>query len=116
MDLRERPRRAPRAGDRTPRVDRGFVSLRLDARAARAPEAPRARPADGGCDLGARASQRGRPPRRPPPQRLPAGRPEEEVGPDLLQSHDLLVQPVYFYEYPFEPFVAVSLLPPPDAF
>lgn len=48
--------------------------------------------------------------------RVPAVRPEEELVLDLLESHDLLVQPGYFYEFPFEAFVVVSLLPPPDAF
>ena len=48
--------------------------------------------------------------------RVPAVRPEEELVLDLLESHDLLVQPGYFYEFPFEAFVVVSLLPPPDVF
>ena len=48
--------------------------------------------------------------------RVPAVRPEEELVLDLLESHDLLVQPGYFYEFPFEAFLVVSLLPPPDVF
>jgi aspartate/methionine/tyrosine aminotransferase len=48
--------------------------------------------------------------------RVPAIRPEEELVLDLLESHDLLVQPGYFYEFPFEAFIVVSLLPPPDVF
>jgi alanine-synthesizing transaminase len=48
--------------------------------------------------------------------RVPAVRQEEELVLDLLESHDLLVQPGYFYEFPFEAFVVVSLLPPPDVF
>ncbi len=48
--------------------------------------------------------------------RVPAVRPEEELVLDLLESHDLLVQPGYFYEFPFEAFVVVSLLPPPGVF
>ena len=48
--------------------------------------------------------------------RVPAVRPEEELVLDLLESHDLLVQPGYFYEFPFEAFIVVSLLPPPDVF
>jgi len=47
---------------------------------------------------------------------VPAVRPEEELVLDLLESHDLLIQPGYFYEFPFEAFVVVSLLPPPDVF
>ena len=43
-------------------------------------------------------------------------RPEEELVLDLLEAHDLLVQPGYFYEFPFEAFLVVSLLPPPDVF
>lgn len=48
--------------------------------------------------------------------RVPAVRPEEELVLDLLESHNLLVQPGYFYEFPFEAFLVVSLLPPPDVF
>ncbi len=48
--------------------------------------------------------------------RVPAVRPEEDLVLDLLASHDVLVQPGYFYEFPFEAFVILSLLPPPDAF
>ncbi|HEX7616992.1 MAG TPA: pyridoxal phosphate-dependent aminotransferase [Thermoanaerobaculia bacterium] len=48
--------------------------------------------------------------------RVPAVRPEEELVLDLLDSHDLLVQPGYFFEFPFEAFVVVSLLPPPEVF
>ncbi|MEO8585898.1 MAG: pyridoxal phosphate-dependent aminotransferase [Acidobacteriota bacterium] len=48
--------------------------------------------------------------------RVPAVRPEEELVLDLLESHDLLVQPGYFYEFPFEAFIVVSLLPPPEVF
>jgi alanine-synthesizing transaminase len=48
--------------------------------------------------------------------RVPAVRSEEDLVLDLLESHDLLVQPGYFYEFPFEAFVVFSLLPPPDVF
>ena len=48
--------------------------------------------------------------------RVPAVRPEEEIVLDLLEAHDVLVQPGYFYEFPFEAFLVVSLLPPPEAF
>jgi aspartate/methionine/tyrosine aminotransferase len=48
--------------------------------------------------------------------RVPAVRPEEDLVLDLLESHDVLVQPGYFFEFPFEAFLVVSLLPPPDIF
>jgi aspartate/methionine/tyrosine aminotransferase len=48
--------------------------------------------------------------------RVPAVRPEEELVLDLLESHDLLVQPGYFYDFPSEAWLVVSLLPPPEVF
>ncbi len=48
--------------------------------------------------------------------RVPAIRPEEEVVLDLLESHDVLVHPGYFSEFPTEAWLVVSLLPPPDLF
>lgn len=48
--------------------------------------------------------------------RVPAVRPEEELVLDLLESHDVLVQPGYFFEFPFEAFLVVSLLPAPEIF
>jgi alanine-synthesizing transaminase len=48
--------------------------------------------------------------------RVPAVRPEEELVLDLLESHDVLVQPGYFFDFPFEAFLVLSLLPPPDVF
>lgn len=48
--------------------------------------------------------------------RVPAVRSEEELVLDLLEAHDLLVQPGYFYEFPFEAFLVASLLPPPEVF
>jgi aspartate/methionine/tyrosine aminotransferase len=48
--------------------------------------------------------------------RVPAVRPEEDLVLDLLGSHDLLVQPGYFFDFPFEAFLVLSLLPPPDVF
>ena len=48
--------------------------------------------------------------------RVPAIRPEEDLVLDLLESHDVLVQPGYFFEFPFEAFLVVSLLPPPEDF
>jgi alanine-synthesizing transaminase len=48
--------------------------------------------------------------------RVPAVRPEEDLVLDLLESYDVLVQPGYFFEFPFEAFLVVSLLPPLDIF
>jgi alanine-synthesizing transaminase len=48
--------------------------------------------------------------------RVPAVRPEEDLVLDLLESHDVLAQPGYFFEFPFEAFLVVSLLPPLDTF
>ena len=48
--------------------------------------------------------------------RVPAVRPEEDLVLDLLESHDVLVQPGYFFDFPFEAFLVVSLLPKPEDF
>jgi aspartate/methionine/tyrosine aminotransferase len=48
--------------------------------------------------------------------RVPAVRPEEEIVLDLLETYDLLVHPGYFYDFPSEAWLVVSLLPPPDVF
>ncbi len=48
--------------------------------------------------------------------RLPAVEPEEELVLRLLQEHDLLVHPGYFFDFPAEAFLVLSLLPPPDLF
>jgi alanine-synthesizing transaminase len=48
--------------------------------------------------------------------RVPAVLPEEELVLGLLEDHDVLVHPGYFFEYPFEAFVVVSLLPEPQVF
>jgi alanine-synthesizing transaminase len=48
--------------------------------------------------------------------RVPAVRAEEELVLDLLESHDVLVQPGYFFDFPSEAFLVLSLLPPPDTF
>jgi len=48
--------------------------------------------------------------------RVPAVRPEEDLVLDLLGSYDVLVQPGYFFDFPFEAFLVLSLLPPPDVF
>jgi alanine-synthesizing transaminase len=48
--------------------------------------------------------------------RVPALRSEEDLVLDLLESHDVLVQPGYFFDFPFEAFLVVSLLPAPEVF
>ncbi len=48
--------------------------------------------------------------------RVPAVEPEEELVLRLLADHDLLVQPGYFFDFPAEAFLVLSLLPPPDLF
>ena len=48
--------------------------------------------------------------------RVPAVRPEEEIVLDLLETHDVLVHPGYFYDFPSEAWLVLSLLPPPDVF
>jgi aspartate/methionine/tyrosine aminotransferase len=48
--------------------------------------------------------------------RVPAVRSEEEIVLDLLETHDVLVHPGYFYDFPSEAWIVVSLLTPPDVF
>jgi aspartate/methionine/tyrosine aminotransferase len=48
--------------------------------------------------------------------RVPAVRSEEDLVLDLLETHDVLVHPGFFYEFPSEAWLVVSLLPPPDVF
>lgn len=48
--------------------------------------------------------------------RLPATAGEEEQVVRLLQEHDVLVHPGYFFDFPHEAFIVVSLLPRPDEF
>lgn len=48
--------------------------------------------------------------------RIPATVPEEELVLDLLERHDLLVHPGHFFEFPWEAFLVLSLLPAPDRF
>lgn len=48
--------------------------------------------------------------------RVPATGPEEELALSLLEEQGVLVHPGYFYDFPFEAFLVLSLLPPPDAF
>lgn len=48
--------------------------------------------------------------------RLPSTRSEEEMVLELLGGHDVLVQPGWFFNFPFEAFLVVSLLPGPEVF
>ena len=48
--------------------------------------------------------------------RVPATRSEESLVLDLLARDRVLVHPGYFFDFPHEAFVVVSLLPPPDQF
>lgn len=48
------------------------------------------------------------------PIEIPRTRPEEDVVCDLLSQHGVLVQPGYFYDFPREAFLIVSLLTQPD--
>ena len=48
--------------------------------------------------------------------RVPATRSEEALALDLLQHEHVLVHPGFFFDFPHEAFVVVSLLPPEDVF
>jgi alanine-synthesizing transaminase len=48
--------------------------------------------------------------------RVPATRSEESLVLDLLERDGVLVHPGYFFDFPHEAFVVVSLLPDPDSF
>lgn len=48
--------------------------------------------------------------------RVPATRPEETLVLDLLTRERILVHPGYFYDFPHEAFVVMSLLPPQEVF
>jgi alanine-synthesizing transaminase len=48
--------------------------------------------------------------------RVPATRPEDTLVVDLLDAERVLVHPGYFFDFPHEAFVVVSLLPEPDVF
>ena len=48
--------------------------------------------------------------------RIPSTRAEEDVVLDLLEDDDVLVHPGYFFDFPHEAFLVVSLLPPADEF
>ena len=48
--------------------------------------------------------------------RVPATRSEEQLALDLLRTERILVHPGYFFDFPREAHVVVSLLPPPGVF
>ena len=48
--------------------------------------------------------------------RVPSMRSEERLVLDLLEHERVLVHPGYFFDFPREAYVVVSLLPPPDMF
>ncbi len=48
--------------------------------------------------------------------RVPATRTEEQLVVGLLDREGILVHPGYFFDFPREAFVVVSLLPPPTVF
>jgi alanine-synthesizing transaminase len=48
--------------------------------------------------------------------RVPATRSEETLVLDLLEQDHVLVHPGFFFDFPHEAFVVVSLLPQPDVF
>ncbi len=48
--------------------------------------------------------------------RVPATRSEEHLALDLLRGERILVHPGYFFDFPREAYVVVSLLPPHDLF
>jgi aspartate/methionine/tyrosine aminotransferase len=48
--------------------------------------------------------------------RIPSTQPEEEFTLQLLERSGVIVHPGFFFDFPHEAFVVVSLLPPPDVF
>jgi alanine-synthesizing transaminase len=48
--------------------------------------------------------------------RVPAGRSEEEIVLNLLEEAGVLVHPGFFFDFPREAYLVLSLLPPPNLF
>jgi aspartate/methionine/tyrosine aminotransferase len=48
--------------------------------------------------------------------RVPAVEPEEDMVLRLLEEHDVLVHPGYFFDFPSEAWIVLSLLPEPHTF
>jgi hypothetical protein len=47
---------------------------------------------------------------------VPAFRPEETLALELLEREKILVHPGYFFDFPHEAYIVVSLLPAEDKF
>jgi alanine-synthesizing transaminase len=47
---------------------------------------------------------------------VPSLQPEEDLAIALLEQHGVLTHPGYFFDFPRESYLVVSLLPPPPAF
>ena len=48
--------------------------------------------------------------------RVPATRPEEDLVLELMEHDDVLVHPGFFFDFPHETFLVLSLLPEPGRF
>jgi len=48
--------------------------------------------------------------------RVPATRSEEALVLELLRREQVLVHPGYFFDFPHEAYVVISLLPPEEVF
>jgi alanine-synthesizing transaminase len=48
--------------------------------------------------------------------RVPSTRSEEDLVVDLIEHDDVVVHPGFFFDFPHEAFIVVSLLPEPAAF
>jgi aspartate/methionine/tyrosine aminotransferase len=48
--------------------------------------------------------------------RVPAFRSEEALTLELLERERVVVHPGYFFDFPHEAYIVVSLIPPPDMF
>ena len=48
--------------------------------------------------------------------RVPATRTEEDLALELLQRSGVVIHPGYFFDFPHEAFLVISLLPKPDVF
>jgi alanine-synthesizing transaminase len=48
--------------------------------------------------------------------RVPATADEETLALELLTNDGVVVHPGFFFDFPHEAFLVVSLLPPPDVF
>jgi aspartate/methionine/tyrosine aminotransferase len=125
-------RRAARTGARAPRGRGRYVPVGLDTGAGGGAVAPRAARGAAGTDQGTRHGEPGVAARGARQRlagdalrarggwsavlRVPATSTEEERTLRLLDSHGVLVHPGYFFDFPSEAFLVVSLLTPPAEF